>query len=487
MKDIIGRKQETALLENILTSKDAEFLAVYGRRRVGKTFLIREFFQSKGIYVEFTGVKDGDKHHQLKIFTEKLSQTFYPTLQLKPPSNWHDALELLSDSLEKQPKSKKIILFFDELPWMATKKSGLLQAIDYYWNTRWSQWKRLKFITCGSAASWMLDHLINAKGGLHNRITQSLLLRPFNLRQTQEFLQSYGINFKPKQIVDLYLVMGGIPHYLKQVKRNHSVIQNIDRICFQQDGLLYQEFSRLYTALFEDPELSMRLVRTIAQYHYGVSKEDLVKKIGKTSGGTFDKRLEELEISGFIQRFVPYGHKKRNQFFRVIDPYSLFYIFWIEDFSEKRRIASQKTSYWATASQTPAWYNWAGYAFENLCYQHIDELLIALNLTHIACKIGSWRLIAQPRLKEQQGAQIDLLFDRDDDTITLCEIKYSQHAFVIDKDYAKNLANKIHVFERHFNSKKQINLVLITASGLKNNIWSEDLVNQVITLEDFIN
>lgn len=486
MQNIIGRKQEIKSLQAVLSSQEAEFMAVYGRRRVGKTFLIREFFQSKGLYIEFTGIKDGNKRHQIEIFTEKLSQIFYPNLQLKPPSNWHEALELLSQALEKQPKSKKIIVFFDELPWMATKKSGLIQAIDYFWNTRWSQWKQFKFITCGSAASWMLDHLINAKGGLHNRVTHTLLLRPFNLIQTQLFLKSYGIDFKPQQILDLYFTMGGIPHYLKQIKKSNSVIQNIDQICFRQDGLLYNEFPRLYSSLFENPELSMRIMRVIAKYHYGISKEDLVKQIGKKSGGTFDKRLEELEVSGFIQRFKPYGHKTRNQFFRVIDPYSLFYLSWIAEFSEQHLIAPQQISYWTTMSQTSVWYNWAGYAFENLCYQHIDSILMALGLTNIPCKMGSWHLIAKKRgVQEQQGTQIDLLFDRADDTITLCEIKYSHQPFVIDKAYAKILANKIQIFEHHFGTQKQIQLVLITTVGLKQNIWSEDLIHHVITLDDF--
>lgn len=485
MKAIVGRKQETAFLQEVLISQEAEFVSVYGRRRVGKTYLIREFFQSKGFYIEFTGIKDANKRHQLKIFTEKLSQVFYPTLQLKPPTNWHDALMLLSEALEKQAKGKKIILFFDELPWMATKKSGLVQAIDYFWNTRWSQWSRFKFIACGSAASWMLDHLINAKGGLHNRVTRSLLLKPFDLVQTRAFLESQDIRLKLKQIVDIYLVMGGIPHYLKQIKKSDSVIQNIDRICFQEDGLLYNEFTRLYSSLFEHPELSMRLMRVIAKCHYGINKEDIAKQVGKTSGGTFDNRLEELEASGFIQRFTPYGHKTRDQFFRVIDPYSLFYLSWIAEFSEKRQIAPQKISHWATVSATPAWYNWAGYAFENLCYQHVDAILTALNLTHISCNIGSWRLNAKRGLKEQQGAQIDLLFDRADDTITLCEIKYSQQIFVVDKNYAKLLANKLQIFERHFGSQKNIDLALITSLGLKANIWSEDLVQHVITLEDF--
>jgi AAA+ ATPase superfamily predicted ATPase len=485
MQSIIGRQLEIAQLQEIHSSKEAEFLAVYGRRRVGKTFLIREFFQSKGFYLEFTGAKDGGKKHQLALFTEQLSKIFSPQFPLKPPATWHDALNLLSTALEKQAlKKQKIILFFDELPWMATKKSGLIQAIDYFWNTQWSQWKNFKFIVCGSAASWMLDHLINAKGGLYNRLTRSLLLRPFSLSQTQQFLLHHKIILKPKQILDLYLMMGGVPHYLKQIKKSLSVIQNIEKICFRVDGLLFNEFPRLYASLFDNPELSMRIMRAIAKKHYGISKEELVRQIGKKSGGTFDKHLRELETSGFIQRFIPYGHKARNQFFRIIDPYSLFYLSWIADFAEQRFMTPTQSTYWSTMSQTPAWYSWAGLAFENICFLHIDNILSALDLHHIPCKIGSWQLIGKK--KEIQGAQIDLLFDRADDTITLCEIKYSHQPFIIDKAYAKTLAQKIAVFEQNFNTPKHVRCALITTFGLKPNIWSEDLVDQVITLEDLL-
>jgi uncharacterized protein len=484
MKNIIGRNQEIQQLNEILISNEAEFVAVYGRRRVGKTFLIREFFQKKGFYIEFTGVKDGGKHHQLARFTEKLTQIFYPDVQIRPFASWHEAFKLLTNELEKLPKSKKIVLFFDELPWMATKKSGLMQALDYFWNTCWSQWRQLKLIVCGSAASWMLDHLINAKGGLYNRLTRTLLLSPFDLTQTQLFLKSNSLDFKHKPILDIFLIMGGIPHYLKQIKKSKSIIQNIDSICFQPDGLLFNEFSRLYPSLFDDPELSMRIMRIIAQHHYGIGKEKIITLAGKQSGGRFDKRLEELEASGFIQRFIPYGHKIRDQFFRVIDPYSLFYLSWIAEFAEQRIIMPKHKSYWTTISGTPAWYSWAGYAFENVCYQHIDKILTALGLTNIPCKIGSWNYSPQKNSLDQQGAQIDLLFDRADDTITLCEIKYSNQAFVIDKAYAKVLANKIQTFERYFPTSKQIHLALITTIGLKKNIWSEELIQQVITLDD---
>ena len=277
--------------------------------------------------------------------------------------------------------------------------------------------------------------------------------------------------------------MGGIPHYLEQIKKSKSVAQNIDSICFQQDGILYHEFSRLYPALFDNPELSIRIMRSIARRHYGISKEDLIQELGKTSGGRFDKRLDELAASGFIQGFVPYGHKKRDQYFRVTDEYTLFYLDWIAEFAEQRVLTLKNTAYWAGVSNTPAWYNWAGYAFENFCLKHIDHIMRALGIEHIPCKIGSWRH-APPRKSPELGTQIDLLFDRADNTITLCEIKYSHGPFAVDKAYAQQLKNKIEVFERYFHTNKQVNLVLITPVNLKPSIWSDELISQSINLLD---
>ena len=224
-------------------------------------------------------------------------------------------------------------------------------------------------------------------------------------------------------------------------------------------------------------------MRAIARHHYGISKETLVQEVGKTSGGRFDKRLNELEVSGFIQGFIPYGHNKRDQFFRVVDEYTLFYLDWIAEFAEHRALALKNKSYWTNASNTSSWYNWAGYAFENICLKHIDNILEALGISHINCKIGSWRYVPKKKSSES-GTQIDLLFDRDDNNITLCEIKYSHKAFIIDKSYAQNLKNKIETFERYFPTHKQINLVLITPVGLKRNIWSEELISQDINLID---
>ena len=369
------------------------------------------------------------------------------------------------------------------MPWLAGKRSKLIQALDYYWNVYWSKNKRFILIACGSAASWMLDHLIHAKGGLHNRITKRILLEPFDLKQTKEFLDSRSIRMRQKQILDLYMAIGGVPFYLKEVKKGRSASQIIDEICFKKSGLLYTEFQALFYALFEQAEVNLRVVREIVKAGNSISREQLIKAMGVTSGGRLNRRLYELEASGFIRCFVPYGKKRRDQFYRIIDEYTLVYFKWIEPLT-RSGISSGQDSYWQKINLTPQKSTWAGYAFENICLKHVTQISEALGLKKVAFKVGSWRMVPAKK-SPQEGAQIDLLFDRDDGIITLCEIKYSDNVFVIDRAYGKNLNRKMEVFERHFSTEKELFLAMITTKGVKKNLWSEELVQLEVKLDDF--
>lgn len=482
LKNIIGRSKEIKILDQIWHSKEAEFLAIYGRRRVGKTFLIREYFSEKNaIYFELSGEKDGGLKNQLENFIHVFSHAFFKGLLLKTPKSWKEAFQLLTEQIEKSPKSQKIIIFFDELPWLAGKKSQMLQALDYYWNSYWNKHPNLIFIVCGSAASWMLENLINAKGGLYNRLTKAVLLRPYTISGVKDFLSHRGIHLTTKQVLDLYMVFGGIPHYLKQVENGKSAAQIINRVCFQSDGLLYSEFDRLFESLFECSDINLSLIKAINSQRYGISRDELIKKTQIKSGGTLNKRLKELESSGLIQTFVPYGRKKKDHYYRVIDEYCHFYLSWIEPLKSKGVEGGK--SYWQTKSKTPSALSWAGYVFEAICLKHIDQLREALDITTISCETGSVRILPKKGSKEF-GAQIDLLFDREDGVITICEIKYSENVFTIDKDYARILKNKIEAFERSFKTKKQIFIAMVTTYGIKPSIWSEDLVQTTLTVDD---
>lgn len=485
LKNIVGRNKEIKLLEKIWSSKDAEFAAMYGRRRVGKTFLIQEFFTGKkeAVYFELSGEKDGGLQSQLSNFIEIFSKVFFGGVLLQVPKNWKSAFALLTQELEKLPKSKKMVLFFDELPWLAEKKSGMLQALDYYWNRFWSKFPNLKLIVCGSAASWMLDKLVNAKGGLYNRLTKTILLKPYSLKGTKEFLDSRGLHLSSKQILDLYMVFGGVPYYLKQVEKGKSAAQEINRICFQIDGLLYTEFDRLFASLFEHAEDSLAIVTAIGSFRQGISRKELIKNTRFSSGGTLNKRLKELESSGFIQSYVPFGNKKKDVYYRLIDEYCYFYLNWIQPLKNKG-IEGGK-GYWQAKSKTPSVLAWSGYTFESICLKHVDQIKEALDLQGISCEVGSWRYLPKKGAREE-GVQIDLLFDRGDGILTLFEIKYAEHLFSVDKECAKALKHKLEVFEKHFPSYKHCSIAMITTMGIKPTIWSEELVQSEVTLQDLM-
>ncbi|MBS0655894.1 MAG: AAA family ATPase, partial [Verrucomicrobia bacterium] len=434
-------------------------------------------------YFELSGEKDGGLSNQLANFIELFSKVFFGGVMLQTPKSWKSAFQLITEQLEKLPKSKKMVLFFDELPWLATKKSGMLQALDYYWNRHWSRYPNLKLIVCGSAVSWILEKLINAKGGLYNRLTKIIFLKPYSLKGTRNFLTSRGITLTPKQTLDLYMVFGGIPHYLKQVEKGKSVVQEINRICFQSDGLLYGEFDRLFASLFEHAEDSLSIVNAISERRQGITREELIQKTRFSSGGTLNKRLKELESCGFIQSYIPYGYKKKEIYYRLIDEYCYFYLSWIQPL--KSRGMEGGKNYWQTKSKTPAALSWAGYTFETVCLKHVNEIKEALSLEAVSCEVGSWRYIPK-KGSHEQGAQIDLLFDREDGAITLFEIRYSEHQLVVDKECAKSLKNKLEIFEKHTHAHKQIFIAMITTVGFKPTIWAEDLVQSVVLLNDLL-
>lgn len=420
---------------------------------------------------------------QLKRFSEGFSATFYANAILQPYTSWREAFHALTEKIKTLPKSKKVVIFLDELPWLATKKSQLLQTLDVFWNSIWSDMPNIKLIVCGSAASWMLEKLINAKGGLHNRLTATIKLKPFTLAETKLFLHSQGIKYNNKQILDIYMVCGGIPYYLAQVKKSLSPVQNINNICFHEDGLLYDEFERLFKSLFDHADISTAIIKEIAKHRDGVMSEVLINRIGASSGGTFVKRLNELMAAGFIERFVPYGRKVRDHYYKIVDEYTIFYLTWIESI-KLTGVKQSKGNYWKNLSQSPTWNTWAGYAYEAVCYKHIDNIIHALELDAISCKVGNWRYIPRKGSSEK-GAQIDLIIDRADNTISLCEIKYSVNEFNIDKAIANNIANKVKVFMKHYSTNKHLSVVLITTNGLKKTIWSEDLIDVVITIDVF--
>lgn len=476
---LLGRKKERKIFEKVYKSDKAEFVTIYGRRRIGKTYLVRKLFEQDKNYFEIIGVKDTSLKEQLANFARSLSSKYLDSISISSPNNWIEAFHLLTSLIQKIPTKEKIILFFDELPWLASKKSGFLQALDYIWNKEWSKMPNILLITCGSAASWMLDNLINAKGGLHNRITCRILLEPFKLFEVGEFIKALGLKFTNRQIIETYMVFGGVPYYLSELDKRLSLAQNIDNICFNKNGLLADEFPKLFKSLFDSSELNLEITRIISRHHYGVSRDELIKKLGASSGGRINHRLEELESTGFIRSFYSY-EKKKNIHYKMIDEYSLFYFKWIEPYAQKGWAAN----YWMKQIGSQGYYSWSGYAFENVCFKHIDEIESTLGIENLVTARSSWKSQVKKNASER-AAQVDLLFERKDNVVNLCEIKFTENPYDVSKDEAIILKNKILRFSEEF-PKKQVLLTIISSAGMKNNIWTEDLVDSVVKMEDIL-
>ncbi len=482
---IIGREEETKILDEVFKSNNAEFLALYGRRRVGKTFLIKNYFKGKKVVFFFiTGEKDAPMNQQIAHFTKQISDVFYEGVELLPKNNWDETFDLLTKAINKKDiKSKKIILFFDEFPWMATRNSKLLQNLDYYWNQYWVDNDKLKLIICGSAASWIINNIVNNKGGLHNRITRNICLEPLKLPATKNFLKANGVMLDNKHIVDLYMSMGGVPYYLKQIKPGQSSTQIIESLAFRKNGFLLAEFNNLFASLFKDGEIYEEIIRNIASRRYGIGKKELLKAMGKNMVGKGGlEKLNALKQAGFIMDFKPHSHKEKGIYYKLIDNYTLFYLYWIAPVYDTLLTKSLAKGYWSKMKKMPTWRSWSGLAFESICHEHIPQIMNALDLSPSAIP-STWRYVPR-NTDENDGAQIDLLFDRDDDVITLCEIKYTENLFTITKDYAENLKKKVEVYRKITRTNKQLFITLISANGVKVNKYSKELISGVVTLDD---
>ena len=463
---LIGRKAEKEILRKALMSKESEMISVIGRRRVGKTYLIRTAYADKIVF-EISGLQNATGEEQLRNFANQLKKYSGSKITIPTPKDWLDAFFILVDFLEQTNLEEKPVVFFDEVPWMATHKSGFLKGLSYFWNS-WAVKQNIVIVVCGSAASWMIQKILRDKGGLHNRVTRRIRLSPFTLKETEEFLIDRNIRLERYQLLQVYMTMGGVPHYLKELEAGKNAIQNIDKICFSENGLLRDEFMSLYPALFKHSDYHKTIIRTLASKPNGLTRTDLIDHSKLRESGRISKVLMELIESGFITDYPALGKKKKGKLYRLTDEYSIFYIRFIEP------NLSETEGVWTSLGQSQAYKVWCGYAFENVCLKHITQIKKALGISGIYTRSASFY---QKSNGESRGTQIDLLIDRNDRTINIVEIKFYDGIFSISKDYAKKLRSKIQVFRETTQTKKQIFLTMITSLGLKSNINSVGLID----------
>jgi AAA+ ATPase superfamily predicted ATPase len=473
MELLIGRTAETKVLSEALVSNSAELIAVFGRRRVGKTFLIRSVYRKQLVF-EISGAHDASTSQQLLNFSMAMAEALATQLPLAVPKGWAEAFSQLKEYLVPILKKRKAVVFFDEFPWLSSHKSGFLPAFEYFWNQWASQQPNLIVAICGSAATWMIKKVVNTKGGLHNRLTRKIRLLPFTLHETAHYLQSRSIQLDRYQILNIYMAMGGVPHYLKELRKGESATQAIDRLCFTKDGLLSTEFSNLYRSLFENADRHISVVRALADKSSGLTRKEIIAECGLQSGGTTSLLLEELVESGFISPHLPFKKNANENIYKLSDEFSLFHL----KFIEHSRANGAGT--WLKKSSTPSWKSWSGYAFEGICLKHANNIKHALGISGVFTEASAWRYAS----KKGKGAQIDLLLDRQDNVISICEMKFSIGKFTIDKAYAAALQNKLDVFREESKTKKALFLVMVTTYGVKENSYTIGLVQNEITMDD---
>lgn len=467
---IIGRKEEQQILHSAAQSENSEFVAVYGRRRVGKTYLIRETFGYKFTF-QHTGLAKGNTKEQLFSFAISLRDAGYDDCPI--PKSWLEAFSLLSTYLKNSTDEKKIV-FLDELPWMDTPRSNFISAFEHFWNGWASARKDIVLIICGSATSWIINKVINDHGGLHNRVTKQIALQPFTLKECEMFAQSKGLEMSRYQLAECYMVFGGIPYYWSLLEKGLSLAQNIDKIIFAKNGKLSNEFDQLYASLFKSPEQYIDIVTALGKKKVGMTREEIIAATDKYSNGALSKVLDELEYCGFIRKYNGFDKKSKQAIYQLIDNYTLFYFKFIQ------QNENNDEHFWSASIDSAMHRAWSGLAFERLCMAHTQQIKAALGIAGVLSNVYSWRKEAD---ETSDGAQIDLLIDRKDQVINLCEMKYSLSEYAIDAEYEQKLRNKKSAFINATNTRKAVHLTMVTTFGIKVNAHS-GIVQNEITLED---
>ncbi len=465
-KNIAGRKHEIQVLSDALNSHRSELIAVYGRRRIGKTYLIREYFNKKIVF-SFTGLSTGKRPEQIKNFILKLNEVTNKFTGQKQPADWLEAFSLLKAFLKdiKETKKKKVI-FIDEFPWVDSHKSGFLAAFENFWNDYCTTRRDLVVVVCGSAASYMIKRIINNSKGLSKRITQTIKLKPFNLKETKAFFKYKGILMEEYEILKIYMALGGVAEYLEHVKAGDSAVTSIERLCFKPSAYLENEYNEVFRSLFNEGSYHQKIMNTLAgNRKKGISRDEILAKLNISSGGRFSDSLEELIQSGFVLKYDAYKNNSKSTLYRVFDEFCLFYL---------QFMLPNKGAKWGQIFQKQEYKTWCGYAYETICLKHSEKIKQALRCDQIESKNYSWY---------NSDAQVDLVIDRADDIVNLCEIKFYSDEFSIDAGYLQKLRKKESQFRLTTGTKKSIYTIIISTWGLNPNQYSQAIVTKSLTMK----
>ena len=476
-KLFIGREKEQQQLREYLGSDQSEFIAVYGRRRVGKTYLIQQVVGSDYAYY-VAGMNNVPLRIQLANFMQGIRKN---TSDVPPVKTWLDAFIALENYLEALPEGRKIV-FIDEMPWMDTPRSNFVSGLEHFWNS-WASWRDdIKLIVCGSATSWIINNLIKNRGGLHNRVTHKIPLKPFTLKECQAYFVARGFRLSTKQIAECYMVMGGVPFYLSKMDKGEGVAQNIDRLLFADDGELHDEFQSLYNSLYKNASNHVKIVTALATKGRGLTRQELIAGSGFADNGKFSLMLEELESCGFIRSYEPFmtdsartkrrgaGERQSSEtLFQLVDPFTLFH------FQVMRKAGAHDASYWSKNQNSHVYSTWSGLSFEMLCLNHAEQIKAALGISGITANVYSWS-----GKGERRSAQIDMLIDRADRTVNICEMKFHSQPYAMTAKDEEDIERKVSSFVEATHTDKNIIVTMITAKGLERNEYSECVQKELV-------
>ena len=469
---IIGREKEIQQLREAYNDEYSQFVVVYGRRRVGKTFLVRETFGYKFTF-QHAGIANASKGIQLEEWRNSLNK--YGLKTDKAPKTWFEAFSLLDD-LIKRSRARRKVIFIDELPWMDTQASNFVPALEHFWNAYASARKDVLLVVCGSATSWIVDKILHNHGGLHNRLNLKINLHQFTLHECELYAKSRKLSMQHRQLLECYMVMGGIPFYWSLLKKEQSLPQNIDSIFFSEDGELNNEFDALYHSLFRKPEAYITVITTLGKKRIGMSREDIVRESGLEENGRLSTVLKDLELCGFIRKYNQIGKVTKNAIYQLVDFYTLFYFRFMQE--NKRH----DPSFWSKNMGSSLYNNWCGLAFKRVCLAHIPQIKQALSIGGVTTNEYSWFV---RNTEDAPGAQIDLLIDRSDQTINICEIKYtSSGEFALTSEEEQRMLYRRERFQKDTRTTKAIHLTLITTYGLTRNAHA-DIFQNVVTADAF--
>lgn len=468
---VAGREHEIKMLQNLLLEDHSEFAAVYGRRRIGKTYLIRQVFENQIVF-DCSGLHELEMSQQLENFWIAFSER-YPSKKVPLPQTWLQAFTLLRKQIKSMTSKQKKVIFLDEIAWFETPKSGFLAALDNFWNQFCTKRNDIILVICGSAASWIIDKIINNRGGLHNRITTHIPLMPFTLGETKDFLSMQRIHLSLKDIATLYMCVGGVPFYLKDIKVGQSVPQILDELYFSPKALLKNEFGNLYASLFKNSDLHVAIVKALATKNKGLTRSELLEATKLSSGGGFSLLLQELVECGFVKSIYPINKAKEDILYRLVDEYSIFYFKFIENRKGKTN--------WAEINLDQKFKIWSGYAFENLCFNHVFQIKKALGIHGIVSNEYSW---VQKGTATESGTQIDFIIDRSDNCISILELKFYDRIFEITAAYAQELREKVAIFKEKTKTKKNVFVILLTAYGAKRNEHFLNVITNDILVDE---